>query len=221
LLFSTERWRRVSQQTTTVEIFGANGAIYSLVGLRAGSTQRTPSTCGPLYALLAPAGRAPPSGEPPRVLGAAPSILPAAASFFASLCELDAATRGTPAPAHGQPETMQRLRRDIPPRGAFSPRSSDRTATSQDREAVLELPVVPRSPSVAFYSGQQLKEGRWQSGAPGERRIAVRCSACLLQRNVHSHLTELKTPPSYNQSIYGNRETEGRPFAGHAGHARS
>src|SRR5580704_3420966 len=25
----------------------------------------------------------------------------------------------------------------------------------------------------------------------------------------------------YNQTVYGSRETEGRPFAGHAGHARS
>src|ERR1700693_2447976 len=45
--------------------------------------------------------------------------------------------------------------------------------------------------------------------------------AYLIKRTVHFRLTKPETPSSYNQTVYGKRETEGRPFAGHAGHARS
>src|SRR5215475_2104120 len=42
-----------------------------------------------------------------------------------------------------------------------------------------------------------------------------------MERTGHFHLTELKTRSSYNQIIYGNGESEGRPLAWHVRHARS
>jgi hypothetical protein len=37
-----------------------------------------------------------------------------------------------------------------------------------------------------------------------------------LGRSQHFRLTKLETLSSYNQSVYGKRETEGRPLAWHA-----
>src|ERR1035441_392600 len=45
--------------------------------------------------------------------------------------------------------------------------------------------------------------------------------AYLIKRTATFPPNQTETLSSYNQSVYGNRETEGRPFAWHAGHARS
>src|SRR5579863_10081831 len=46
-------------------------------------------------------------------------------------------------------------------------------------------------------------------------------SKLWLLRNVRFRPNQTEALSSYNQSIYGTRKTESRPFARHAGHARS